>query len=289
VTAPKGAIAELQIPETGQEFRAGWLIRGLLTFLSLIFLIPSLAMTGDDRAAIAGWVMASLTIAGIVFIWWQQSGLRLIIFPDRIEKRGRIYNKTLRFAELEKYVYVPQQRNTAYGYGAGGLLGMLIVAAVEAATRGNQAFPPPIAIRLTGAGGVKLFVSNIYSGHVPLIQKLTAMSTDALVPRVLAAYHAGQTVTFGKRLTVQREAGLSYRGVFGEKKLPLAALDRAALIEGNRFVLRHQGRVWARFLLSQLPNVFVLIALINEQRGAQQAGGQVSPGVAPPSPGGAIQ
>jgi hypothetical protein len=87
--------------------------------------------------------------------------------------------------------------------------------------------------------------------------------TERLLPAARQAYDSGTPVAFGKRLSIQKGAGIRVRGVLGgQKVLPFAefasvGLERAVLAIRKK----DKRRPWKNVAIRDVPNVHVFVRL----------------------------
>ncbi len=257
--------------DVSSEWRASWqyrLITILLAGLCLGFpgaLMMGVARSSETGVQVAGGIMLFISVALIAFIWWQQSGVRILVSAGGVEYIGRINKKKVLWNELGSFVYIPQQRRS--GYYGGGLVGLAIAVAVEAASSGQQLGPG--AFVLIGRNGQRIKVNAGIGNYKDLINRLIPLASSALFPAIQAEFDAGRPVRFGQRLTVTRSQGVSWKGFFGgEKSLAFNAIAATQMLEGQSFVLRTPGKTfpWLRVAMAQVPNLFALIQLLNYAR-----------------------
>lgn len=255
-------------------WRAGWQLRLILLFSSFAFLaIPGGVLAGSGQNLVVGVALLGAFAALNGFLFWHQAGVAVLLHPDGIERRGRFGARRVRWSELRSYVYTPHQRQTYYG---GGLVGVAVAVAVALTEKQDPLTPS--AFVLTGADGARVRIGPFINGHKELIRRLVALATEALYPAAVRAFDAGEALRFGDRLTVRRGAGVTWRGFLGgERTLPFERLERAQMLERTSLVLRTPGKAWPwlRVMMQSVPNLFVLIQLLNHAR--QPAGVQLAP------------
>lgn len=237
----------------------------LRSFPSLFFLgLPGAALLGESVAVGGGLIAAA--VAGTVLVWWMHFGSLLTLHSDGIEQRGRFGHKLLRWSDLASFRYRAYQPS-AMSYG-GGLVGVLVVAAVHAATRSSTAFPvKPLSLTLEGNDGTRIKIKSSIGDFGALLDRVSDIATRVLVPSTIRRFEGGEAIAFGPRLTVQRGIGVVYRGLLGARTLPFEAIEPAQMIANVRFVLRRRGgRRFLSLNVSQLPNVYVLVQLLNHAR-----------------------
>lgn len=108
-------------------------------------------------------------------------------------------------------------------------------------------------------------INNGFGKVAKLGDAMQRMSTNALLPRALAAYNSGATLPFGA-LSVS-QAGISN----GKETLPWGDLERVTFSNGKILIMRKGKRLhWAVSYIRNTPNLYVLVGLVNHvQRGIQ--------------------
>jgi len=104
--------------------------------------------------------------------------------------------------------------------------------------------------------GKKFVFRNAIKGIENLGEHLSQEITRTLLPQVIMAYHAGQTVTFGSFTAGPQGVSNGY------ESLSWNEIDNIGASGGNIYI-RAGGRPrdWAKF--KSVPNAPVLIALVN--------------------------
>src|SRR5689334_4792658 len=94
------------------EWHAGMAARIAYTILFLLFpggLGAALAFAGHSDSAPVGFGLMTFSALLIVFVWWQQSGVRVTIFTGGLERSGRFGRTQLRWEQLHSYqIVIPQ-------------------------------------------------------------------------------------------------------------------------------------------------------------------------------------
>ena len=91
--------------------------------------------------------------------------------------------------------------------------------------------------------------------------------TRRALPRVLEAYNADQTIPFGK-LSISN-AGMTK----GQETLPWDQIERVWLSQGELIVEKVGKRLrWSSFRVLEMPNLFVLLAIVNQIVGINREG-----------------
>lgn len=106
--------------------------------------------------------------------------------------------------------------------------------------------------------GVKVVFNDRFAQVEDLGNALSRSITNVVFPQVLAAYNAGQTITFGS-------LSISLQGVSnGRETLPWSQIKEIGVNRGIISV-RREGKWlnWSTIYASRVPNFFVFLALVN--------------------------
>jgi hypothetical protein len=220
-----------------------------------------LMLAHDEGIRSIGKAALGLSALLIIFMWWVQSGVRLRVHADGVVREGRFGRRGLLWSDLASYrATLFDQSMQAAGH-AGGLIGVLILAAVRAASqKGNAA--KLLAVALVGKDGTRVKVGSQFARSETLLDALATTASAHLYPSALAQYEAAQPVWFGKRLCVQKGTGITTLRSFGRRKtIPFLEVERSGF-EGASFVVRQKGRRTAWF---RLPSAAVDSPLVAEQ------------------------
>lgn len=106
--------------------------------------------------------------------------------------------------------------------------------------------------------GVQVVFNDRFAQVEDLGNALSRAITDVVFPQVLAAYNAGQTITFGS-------LSIGLQGVSnGRETLPWNQIKEIGVNRGVISV-RREGKwlSWSTIYASRVPNLFVFLALVN--------------------------
>lgn len=106
--------------------------------------------------------------------------------------------------------------------------------------------------------GVQVVFNDRFAQVEDLGNALSRAITNVVFPQVLAAYNAGQTITFGS-------LSISLQGVSnGRETLPWSQIKEIGVNRGIISV-RREGKWlnWSTIYASRVPNFFVFLALVN--------------------------
>jgi hypothetical protein len=235
-----------------------WIMRIVLC----IFLLPLAGLLGWGAVAsgleggrIPAAVLGVLSVAAGVFFAWQfrrETTRQVRLYEDRIEQFDGVRTRAIAWDEVREVWF------RAIKVQAGGLLGVAVSAAVDAARKSNPAplseRSSSITVRLVGAG-TKLKLNSNDKGVVAAFEEILRRVNPRLVDDSLRAVHAGQAASFGK-------LSLSIQGLAIGRKGPIPFTDVQTLaIQKGKLVLKKQG-AWlatAAIPIHKIPNVFCLM------------------------------
>jgi hypothetical protein len=252
-------------PEFGplvSELRAGLRVRLASTVLLLVIggLFVLVGMAQDELGLTA---IASLaTLPPLAFVYYQQGGLRVRLYTHGVERSGRFAKRRLPWDRLQSYRLNVMDMSAvamagAAGGGLGGIVGGLVAHSLTKKLQTRQ------ALVLFGTDGSKLTIGDDLKQYHAVAESLIPYLTERLLPAARQAYDRGTPVAFGKRLSIQKGAGIRVTGVLGgQKLLPFAelasvGLERAALAIRKK----DKRRPWKLVATSAVPNVHVFVRL----------------------------
>jgi hypothetical protein len=247
-----------------------WTVFGLLLFLGsgvLVGFIAALAAGSLVGALILGLVLTLMVVLLVVL-----SGVRLIVYTQGIERRGRFGSKRVGWEQLESYTLSVVDPSQAAA-GVGGVLGMLIVRLVTS----NDIKPQAVVLR--GKGREKVTIPNQLKDYDALLASLVPYLTERLAAQAHQQLSSGVPVPFGKRLTLDPQAGVVYNGLLGGKQyLPFHEVESTGF-ERALLAIRRRGesKPWQTVQIAAIPNVGVLrklIAQASPQRHVPPSGDQ---------------
>ncbi len=109
-----------------------------------------------------------------------------------------------------------------------------------------------------GKDGRQVIINDRFGNIEDLGNTLSHQITAALMPEVLNAYNAGNTITFGP-LSISQQ-GISN----GREALPWSQITGIGVNRGVVTVRKEDKWLnWSTTIVSRIPNVFVFIALVN--------------------------
>jgi hypothetical protein len=106
--------------------------------------------------------------------------------------------------------------------------------------------------------GVQVVLNDRFADVEQLGTTISQAITNLLLPQVVAAYNAGQTIAFGP-------FSISLQGVSnGQESLPWSQIKEMGVKQGI-VTVRKEGKWlnWSTIRASQVPNIFVFMALVN--------------------------
>lgn len=250
------------VSESHAGGRGYWLLFVLLLFLSALSLAGFVVALVEGSAA--GAAVFALASGATVLVLLRLSGVRLIVYTHGIERRGRFAGKRLGWDQLQSYtlnIVDPSQ----VGAGVGGLLGMLVVRLVTS----SEIKPQSVVLR--GKSGEKLTIPNHLKDYDALLSSLIPNLSERLAARVHQELSRGVPVGFGKRLSLDPQAGIVYRGLFGGKQnLPFNEVD-SMVFERAQLAIRRRGQAkpWQTVPIVAVPNVGALQRIVAQASSPQ--------------------
>jgi uncharacterized protein DUF6585 len=232
-----------------------WSVFGLVLFLALLALAGFIATLAEG--ALLGASLLGLLIFGMVLVLVVLSGVRIIVYTHGIERRGRFGRQRLGWDQLQSYTLNIVDPSHAAA-GAGGLIGVLIVRLI------TPRDIKPQAVVLRGKGGEKLTIPNQLKDYDALLSSLIPYLTERLTSQVHQELSRGVTVGFGKRLSLDPQAGVVFSGILGGRQnLPFHEVE-SIVFERALLAIRRQGvaKPWQTVALAAVPNVGVFQKIV---------------------------
>ncbi|HYQ45515.1 MAG TPA: DUF6585 family protein [Polyangiaceae bacterium] len=232
-----------------------WSLFGLIVFLCAVALAGFIAVLAEG--SLAGAALIGLLLLGMVFLLVVLSGVRVTVFTHGVERRGRFGRKRLGWDKLQSYTLNVVDPAHA-GAGAGGVIGVLVVRLVTS----NDIKPQSVLLR--GNDGQKLTIPNQLKDYDALLTSLLPYLADRLAAQAHQELSRGVPVSFGKRLSLDPQAGLVFTGMLGGKQnLPFHEVD-SIVFERAVLAIRRRGepKPWQSVPIAAVPNVGVLQKIV---------------------------
>ena len=242
------------------RWKAGWTQRIALgvvvwIFAGIVVLIG--AGTENVRVVVLG---IALGCGMVGLIEYFQSGVEVILYANGIERRGRTGKKRISWSALSSYRLNMFDPMVVAG-ATGGVLGVLIARAWVRA-RGNKPLVPR-AVIIRDTQGVEVIVPDGLAGYAELIGSLVPSLTERLFPAAKRAFDSNEPVSFGDALVIQRNVGVTVKGLFGKKTtLPMADFS-GATVDRARLLIHRKGKPgWHALAVPDVHNPGVLERLV---------------------------
>lgn len=228
-----------------------WRILAALPFLGMLIFS---GIDFSDSHAFDPWMWGFTGFFGLLFgfaIYWGAIR-RVSIHQEGITYLSPFKNVEMRWEEVVRTRYRQTPVNAG---GAGGLLGILIVALMS--RRGG---PMNKTLIIEGPAKIKL------NSNMKDVDEAIRLVLEAVNPRLLKeaenSLSSGMPVEFG-------QLSLTVQGAVWKKKnsIPFASIVKC-LIDGRNFQLKSEGK-WLNDVsveASKVPNVFVAIQMIEARR-----------------------
>jgi len=232
-----------------------WWLFGLILFLCAVALAGFIAVLAEG--SLAGAAIVGLLLFGMAFLLFVLSGMQVTVYTHGVERRGRFGRKRLGWDKLQSYTLNVVDPAHA-GAGAGGVIGVLVVRLVTS----NDIKPQSVLLR--GNGGEKVTIPNQLKDYDALLGSLIPYLADRLAAQVHQELSRGVPVTFGKRLSLDPQAGLVFTGMLGGKQsLPFHEVD-SIVFERAVLAIRRRGepKPWQSVPIAAVPNVGVLQKIV---------------------------
>jgi hypothetical protein len=227
----------------------------VITLLAGIFAVAGFA--GGEM--LLGVISVGVGLALLALIQVLLSKVRLRLFVHGIEHRGPFATRRIAWSSLESYTLQIIDSSAAVAGGVGGVLGLLIARAIIKAVKKNGDLTPN-AVILQPKEGKRVVLSGSIAGYKQLVKTLVPSLAERIFPHARQVYDGGREVSFGKKLTLQRDVGLTFTGLFGKKHvLPLQQACSARL-EGAALVIRRSdtNAPWQTLQAAAVQNLGVL-------------------------------
>jgi len=232
-----------------------WTVVGLLVFLGLCVLAGFVAALAAE--SVVGALLLALLILLLVLGIWALSGTRVIVYTHGIERRGRFGSKRLGWDQLQSYTLNIVDPAHA-GAGAGGVLAVLLIRLLTS----NEIKPQAVVLR--GKNKEKVTIPNQLKDYEALLASLIPFLTERLAAQVHQELSRGVPVTFGKRLTLDPQAGVVFNGLLGGKQsAPFHEIESMVFERALLAIRRHgQPKPWQTVAIAAIPNVVVLQKIV---------------------------
>lgn len=232
-----------------------WTIVGSVLLLGLFALAGFIATLAEG--SLGGALILGFLIFGIVLIVAVLSGVRVIVYTHGIERRGRFGRKRLGWDQLQSYTLNVVDPSHAAA-GVGGLIAMALIRLLTS----NEIKPQAVVLR--GKGGEKVVIPNQLKDYDSLIASLVPYLTDRLAAQVHQELTRGVPVTFGKRLTLDPQAGVVFTGLLGGKQnAPFHEVESMVFERALLAIRKHgQTKPWQSVAIAAIPNVVVLQKIV---------------------------
>jgi hypothetical protein len=243
------------------EHPATWTYR---VFAVLFLVLPGAVLLAlstqlqakDADARIPMIVFGLLPLALGLLAILQQNKSKVVLRADGVERwglRGKLW--ALRFAEA------PQLHYRVVKVRLGGLLGLLLPAL---GTNYHLAFTDP-------SGKKRSLPGNLKSMEI-LAERVVDQHTASHFAAARRQIDAGEEVRFGKHVALDREK-ISVKKLFGGmKSCPLGEIEKF-VVQNGALKVRQRGKMmsFASIYTAQIPNVFLLLKLLDSMLGQKAA------------------
>lgn len=232
-----------------------WTVVSLLSFLGVCTLAGFIATLVAE--SVVGSLLLALLVLLLVLSVWAFSGTRVVVFTHGIERRGRFGSKRLAWDQLQSYTLNVVDPSHAAA-GAGGLIAVALIRLLTS----NEIKPQAVVLR--GKNKEKVTIPNHLKDYDSLLASLIPFLTERLAAQVHQELSRGVPVTFGKRLTLDPQAGIVFNGLLGGKQsAPFHEIESLVFERALLAIRKHgQPKPWQTVAIVAIPNVVVLQKIV---------------------------
>lgn len=218
--------------------------------------------------AVSG-VVALALIGLLVWIFLSESNREVTLYDDRIVQRIRARTTEIPWASVEEL------RIKATRVRAGGLVGLAVGAAVEAATKAKD---KPLNENTTSiqatvsGGGRKIKLTSNDKGVVLAIDRIQAFINPRMTEAGIRLIQQGGTAVFGPlSLSLQ---GVSFRN---RRAVPFAEIGKLYMEKGKLYLKKNGSWLASGSApVAKVPNPFVALAVYRHFAGAAATAAQAT-------------
>jgi hypothetical protein len=234
-----------------ETYRQTYMARALLTLLLVGFAALVYFIGAEEKSTVTPWIAAVL-IAADVALWIAISKTQLTIHDEGVRRVSVFGVREIEWRSVKEYRYRMVSGNNAAG-AHGGLIGVLIIAAVNRTSGGRKA-TTSFYLQLVGQDGTKLSVTSSFKGAYEAIGTILTKLHEQLRPQI-----AREIAATGSEFGPLR---LSARDLKWKTKepVPLAELEYAELASSN-LLIKKRGKFLSIVSVrsDKVPNVLLLL------------------------------
>jgi hypothetical protein len=233
-----------------ETYRQSYAVRIVLTILAVGIAATIYFIGADEQSTITPWIAGAI-IALDVVLWIAISKTLLTIHDEGVRRVSIAGTKEIAWHNIKEYRYRIVNSNAAGVHG--GLIGLIVVAAMNRTSGGRKA-TTNFYLQLIGQDGTKLWVTSSFKGAYDAIGSILSKVHDQLRPRVVSEI-AGVGAAFGP-------LRLSARTMQWKEKEPVPLSDLAyAEIAGSRLQIKKNGKFLSIVSVrsDKVPNVLLLL------------------------------
>jgi hypothetical protein len=219
----------------GNQAMIVWVLLHAGLFTALVYPELSNPASRDFSNTLTFFVILALFAAGLAHLL----SLRVSIHPYGISKQTWLGAKEMRWEDVERFYYSVTER--------------------------HGKFIPPgphYHFKLVDREGHKVAFSNAVERPSELGQRLIESTFQAMYGKAAQVFNSGAELEFGP-ITLSRQRGLRIRRLCGYKEIPLDQLSEHRLENGRLYILKRGDKRVTGPCISRIPNVFVLVGLLN--------------------------
>ncbi len=206
---------------------------GVVAVLSLLVFDLQAAHDKQDWTAVSVWLL----LLGLGFAW--VFSVRLSLHPDGISYQSLLGAKEMRWDDVERFYYSARRQSVNF---------------IPVGTYYN--------FKLVDREGRKLRFGNRVASTGEVGTKLIQFTFKPLLQKMAQRFDAGEEIDLGG-ITLSRTNGIMVKGLFKNKQLPLDQIAEYRIEKGHLYVFKVGDKRVNGVPINGIPNVFVLVGLLN--------------------------
>lgn len=208
----------------------------LVALIGFVGLAGSLWNTPGDREA-SFYALGAAVLCGFWLVWL--NSVKLIIHSDGVSAETIFGHQEMRFDDVAAVTHFAVKQS----------VNLIPVGTYH-------------TFKMVDANGKKIKFGNRYKGMSAVCGELIHLTTAVLYPKLAKKYNAGETLDFGK-IKVSRAEGITVKSLFSSRTIPWNQLSSYKIEKGSFYIFTIGQKRDAGTALSEIPNAFVLQALLD--------------------------
>ena len=225
-----------------------YLVLGAL--LTLLMTATIADAHGNPSNTHAAWVLGVVSFGLLLAGAWILS-CKLVLDDFGFQYRSLFGHREMKWQDIERFTYRSTRRSVNF---------------VPIGTYCRY--------RFRDVHGQSVSFGTRFRNAAKLGNALIGMTTGPIYQKCAAGYNSGATVDFGK-IRVSKN-GVAIKKLFRWRIIPLAEVSEYRVQRGHFYIFKKGDKRTTGPLISQVPNAFVLLELLNELLGKKQAAGAPS-------------